>query len=159
MNQVPADDEELLAQLASALSQSDPVPERVLDGARAAFTWRTIDAELASLVFDSTQDLAGVRSAAIDTHERQLTFRTVDGEHEIEVLLIDDDRGRGRRLVGQIIPPAERTVRLTTQDVQSVVRTASLGRFTFDDVPAAPVRLEVLDDDDESELATEWMVL
>ena len=41
-------------------------------GARAAWTWRTIDEELAELVFDSAAELTGVRSE--DT-ARQLTFR------------------------------------------------------------------------------------
>ena len=47
-------------------------PSGCLTGARAAWTWRTIDEELAELVFDSAAELTGVRSE--DT-ARQLTFR------------------------------------------------------------------------------------
>ena len=36
-----------------ALRTAEPVPDRVIAGARAAWTWRTIDEELAELVFDS----------------------------------------------------------------------------------------------------------
>jgi len=43
----------------------------VIEGARAAWTWRTIDQELAELVFDSAGELTGVRSE--DT-ARQLTY-------------------------------------------------------------------------------------
>ncbi len=42
-------DDELLGMLRAALEASDPVPEAVLDAARASFTWRMIDAELAAL--------------------------------------------------------------------------------------------------------------
>ena len=36
-------DDDLLDVLGHALRVSDPVPGNVLDGARAAFAWRTID--------------------------------------------------------------------------------------------------------------------
>ena len=65
-------DDELLALVGRALRAAEPVPDRVLTGARAAWTWRTIDEELAELVFDSAAELTGVRSE--DT-ARQLTFR------------------------------------------------------------------------------------
>ena len=45
----------------SALREADPVPEHVLAAARGAWTWRTIDQELADLVFDSATELSGVR--------------------------------------------------------------------------------------------------
>ena len=61
--------------------------------ARAAWTWRTIDAELAALVHDSTlddQELVGVRGAAT---VRALSFAA--GEHMIEVEVSEDgDRRR-----------------------------------------------------------------
>ena len=65
-------DDDLLELVGRALRAADPVPDRVTDGARAAWTWRTIDQELAELVFDSAAELTGVRSE--DT-ARQLTFR------------------------------------------------------------------------------------
>ena len=37
------------------------MPRHVLAAARGAFTWRTIDQELADLVFDSATELTGVR--------------------------------------------------------------------------------------------------
>lgn len=156
-------DRELLSTLASALTRSDPVPDDVVSGARAAFTWRTIDQELAELVFDSSVDLAGVRSTTL---ERQLTFRTASGESEIELMMTGDD---GRRLVGQIIPPEQRQVRLVVDDgfdrggafEERVDREQSdaLGRFTFDAVPTRPLRIEILDDDGLILLATDWTVL
>ena len=91
-----------------ALRAAEPVPDHVVDGARAAWTWRTIDEELAELVFDSAVELTGVRSE--DT-ARQLTFRAPGVE--IEVMVVDD---AARRIVGQLIPPGECAVQLTIGD-------------------------------------------
>ena len=71
LSATPTDDE-LLELVGRALRTAEPVPDRVIAGARAAWTWRTIDEELAELVFDSAVELTGVRSE--DT-ARQLTFR------------------------------------------------------------------------------------
>ena len=92
-----ASDDDLLELVGRALRAADPVPDRVLEGARAAWTWRTIDQELAELVFDSAAELTGVRSE--DT-ARQLTFRAPG--MEIEVMIVDE---ASRRIVGQLIPP------------------------------------------------------
>jgi hypothetical protein len=144
-------DDQLLATLADALRRADPVPEHVLVGARGAFTWRTIDAELAELVFDSAVETTGVRSA--DT-ARQVTFQAADVE--IEVMVIDDGE---RRIVGQLVPPSQATVRLTSGD--SVAETASdeLGRFTFAGVRPGPVRMSVLDSSGTPLVQTEWVLL
>ena len=101
-------DDELQELLGRALRAAEPVPDKVIDGARAPWTWRTIDEELAELVFDSATELTGVRSE--DT-ARQLTFRAPGVE--IEVMVVDDG---ARRIVGQLIPPGEFTVQLTTED-------------------------------------------
>jgi hypothetical protein len=99
-------DDQLIASLGEAIRRADPVPEHVLAGARAAFTWRTIDAELAELVFDSATELSGVRS---ETMSRQVTFQAPGVE--IEVMVIDNGQ---RRIVGQLIPASEVTVQLTS---------------------------------------------
>src|SRR6188768_3931458 len=105
---MPVSDDELLALVGAALRAAEPVPERVLTGARAAWTWRTIDEELAELVFDSAAELTGVRSE--DT-ARQLTFRSPG--MEIEVMVVDE---ASRRIVGQLIPPGSFTVQLLAGD-------------------------------------------
>ena len=143
----------LLAQLGDALQAADPVPERVLAGARAAFTWRTIDAELAELVFDSASELMGVRGGAEDT-ARQVTFQAPGVE--IEVMVIEDG---SRRIVGQLVPPQEVTVQLVRSDTVTDVRTDRLGLFTFTDVSPGPVRLSVLGSGGEHLVQTEWLLL
>jgi hypothetical protein len=149
---------ELLGRLGDALLADDPVPERVLAGARAAFTWRTIDAELAELVFDSATELTGVRGPGEDT-ARQVTFQAPGVE--IEVMVIDNGI---RRIVGQLVPPTEATIRLVTVQLASgdAVRetsTDALGRFSFPDVRPGPVRLSVLGDRGEHLVHTEWLLL
>jgi hypothetical protein len=65
-------DDTLQELLGTALRNAEPVPEHVLDAARGAWTWRTIDQELAALVFDSATELTGVRDRG---EARQLTFQ------------------------------------------------------------------------------------
>ena len=143
-------DDQLQELLGRALRAAEPLPDKVVIGARAAWTWRTIDEELAELVFDSATELTGVRSE--DT-ARQLTFRAPGVE--IEVMVVDDG---ARRIVGQLIPPGERTVQLTTQDAVHDGQTDRLGRFTFDPVPPGPVRITVLGADGGHVASTEWTI-
>jgi len=145
-------DDDLLELVGRALRAADPVPDRVIEGARAAWTWRTIDQELAELVFDSAAELTGVRSE--DT-ARQLTFRAPG--MEIEVMIVDE---ASRRIVGQLVPPGSFTVQLLSSD--DVVRdetTDRLGRFSFDAVAPGPVRLAVIELDGTLVVSTEWTLL
>jgi len=146
-----ASDDELLALVGRALRAADPVPDHVIDGARAAWTWRTIDEELAELVFDSSNQLAGVRSE--DT-ARQLTFRSPGVE--IEVMVTDE---ASRRVIGQLIPPGEFTVRLLIGDAVIEEPTDRLGRFTFNGIAPGPVRLVVVDEHGHHLVITEWVLL
>ena len=144
-------DDDLLELVARALRAADPVPDRVLDGARAAWTWRTIDEELAELVFDSAAELTGVRSE--DT-ARQLTFRAPG--MEIEVMVTDEAT---RRIVGQLVPPGAFTITLLVGDAALAETTDRLGRFSFDAVAPGPVRLVVADPDGTAVVTTEWVLL
>jgi len=146
-----ASDDELLALVGRALRAADPVPDHVIDGARAAWTWRTIDEELAELVYDSSNQLAGVRSE--DT-ARQLTFRSPGVE--IEVMVTDE---ASRRVIGQLIPPGEFTVRLLIGDAVIEEPTDRLGRFTFNGIAPGPVRLVVVDEHGHHLVITEWVLL
>ncbi|MDQ3468266.1 MAG: hypothetical protein M3487_00595 [Actinomycetota bacterium] len=144
-----ATDDELVELLGAALRAAEPVPERVVHAARGAWTWRTIDEELAELVFDSALESSGVRSE--DT-ARQLTFRAPGVE--IEVMVVD---GGGRRIVGQLVPPQEATVQLTTDGGVDEQLADGLGRFTFDSQGPGPVRLTVRTAG--GDVSTEWVIL
>src|SRR3954447_12070309 len=73
---VTMDDDATLEELRALLTRMDPVPDRLDEAARAAFTWRTIDAELAELMADSADALdesaLALRSATVGP--RMLSF-------------------------------------------------------------------------------------
>jgi len=148
---MPVSDDELLELVGRALRAADPVPDQVLHGARAAWTWRTIDEELAELVFDSAAELTGVRS---EETARQLTFRAPG--MEIEVMVVDE---ASRRIVGQLVPPGAFTITLVAGDEEHEQATDRLGRFSFDAVRPGPVRLAVTGDDGTHIVTTEWVLL
>ena len=130
----PTSDDELLAGLARALHRTDPVPDDVIVGARAAYLARNLDQELAELVFDSASDREVVLTRGAPT--RSLSFAT--GELGIELELHNDPR----RIVGQLVPPQRVAVDLEFEGlVVDAVTTDDLGRFRFDDVPAGAVAI------------------
>ena len=81
--------EDLLAELRVAGLVVDPVPERVTFAAKASLAWRTIDAELAELTYDSVLDddrLSLVRGA---TAARMLTFSAGELTVDVERVPLD----------------------------------------------------------------------
>jgi hypothetical protein len=150
-------DEQLLDLIREATSTQDAVPDQVVEAAREAWTWRTVDAELAALLHDSTVDdgaLAGVRGAGT---VRALSFGA--GDHMIEVEIGED--GDRRRLVGQVMPaPAlgERTIVVDRIDGPSLeLELDELGRFGADRLPPGLVRLRTMGVD--GRVVTEWVAI
>jgi len=132
-----AADEALFAELKDMIERLDPLPPKLEVAARAAFSWRTIDAELAALTHDTLLDddrLAVVRSG--DT-PRLLTF---DGEGlsaEVEATEV----GRRRRLAGQLVPPQPCEVEVAHSGGELRVEVDEMGCFLVDDLLPGPVRL------------------
>lgn len=121
------DDDVLLDELATLLGpQLEPPPE-VLHAARGAFTWRTVDAEIAALTYDSLldDDPATVRATA---PPRILTFEIAALTIEVEV----DASRAGRRLLGQLVPAQEAGLELLDVDGQvlSTGDADAMGRFS-----------------------------
>jgi hypothetical protein len=148
MKDVSRDQLEVL--LAEALEEVDPVPDFVVAAAKDAFIWRTIDAELAELVFDSSDGLVGVRSQET---ARQVTFRAPGVE--IEMMMLAEG---GRRLVGQLVPPQQATVELRHGTALRETATDAVGRFSFPDVPTGPISLTIVTPDG-GRVTTEWLSL
>jgi hypothetical protein len=147
-------DETLFDELRGLLARADPVPERLEEAARAAFTWRTIDAELAELMQDSAELDAGalaLRSTAAGP--RLLSFESPRVAIEAEVTVTGP---RERRLVGQIVPPVPATVTVEQGGVRLSVQADDLGRFAFDRLGAGPARLRAALPDGGMEVATPW---
>ncbi len=144
------DDDALEELLAVALRHGDPVPRHVVAAARGAWTWRTIDQELADLVFDSATELTGVRDRE---GARQLTFQAPG--LEIEVMVADPAT---RRLVGQLVPAQATTVRLEGTESALEQESDRFGRFTFDGAPSGPLRFSVTTTDGAT-VMTDWVLL
>jgi hypothetical protein len=149
-------DLELLAALRAAATALDPVPDLVVEAAKAAWTWRTIDAELAELTYDSwseDMELAGVRGAVAAPTSRLLSFEARDVAVELEVV-VEGDR---RRLVGQIVPPVPGVVEVHHRRGVELVEADTVGRFAVASVAPGLFRLTVRPAGDPRQVATAWI--
>lgn len=144
------DDRRLAEDLAAALRTADEVPERLLAAGRAAFAWHTIDADLATLVFDSAGMAdTGVRSepAAL----RSLAFDASQVSLEIEV--------HPRELIGQVAPPQPGSIDLRERDGSvREIAVDGLGWFQISPRPTGAFQLHLRTDSGLSVL-TEWTTL
>lgn len=148
----PSDDE-LIDLLHNALAELDHVPRHVVEAARAAFEWRTVDAELAALLYDSsTNQPAGVRA---ETASRQLSF-AADGV-EIEILVRDSELEP--RLDIQIVPPAIMTIQIRDGQTATTTTTDELGRCTVPVPRSARIQLLIDGHDGRQPIATPWLSL
>jgi hypothetical protein len=150
-------EEAIFDELRGLISRADPVPERLNEAARGAFTWRTIDAELAELMQDSAELDAGalaLRSAA--TGPRLLSFESPRVAIEAEVTVTGE---RERRLTGQIVPPLAAVVTVEQGGVRLAAQADELGRFVFERLGAGPARLRAALPDGGMEVATPWTSL
>lgn len=143
--------EVLLAMLRKGLEETDSVPSDVAAFARAAFTWRDIDAELAALDFDSAEEgvPSGVRTS---TTVRMMSFQA--GQWIIDV---EYDEVAGR-LIGATSPPARYSVDLHTSGATFTTESDDLGRFTADGVAPGPLGM-VLRFTRGQVIKTQWVVL
>lgn len=147
-SQEPLCDDEMF-DLARSVMAEAAVPEAVLAAARAAFELRTLDAELAALIYDSRTDerlLAGTRAAS--DAPRVLVFRT--GEATLEVEFTDG------RALGQIDPAIGGTVSLESpQGRLGQAEVDDSGCFSITGDFAGMVRV-CLHAGTEPTLVTEW---
>ena len=152
--------EDLLDALKDALRLTDGVPDEVVAAAKGSFTWRTIDAELAALSYDSllTGELAGTRGQ-VDT--RTLSFEF--GPLTVEIEVDDAPSGPGCRLVGQVAPRVPESVEVHHVEMSGakVIQPDGFGRFTFEGVERGPVRLLLRFSPAEGPamLLTEWVTI
>ena len=141
------DDDTLLAELKEATRRAGEPTSTMAAAAEAAWSWRTVDAELASLTYDSVVDEAAlVRDAG--TTSRQLVF---EGEG-LAVELEHTPDG----LVGQLVPPAAGTVTLLGPAGElAAVEADDLGLFRIDGARRGPVRLRCVAG--SHDILTDWV--
>ncbi len=130
------DDDELEQELKSAEELLDPIPPRLLVDATDLFGWRTIDAELAELVFDSA-DTHAAALARGSGHPRLLTFRASDLSIELELT----GRRPERRIAGRLVPARSAEVEIRQGALQRTVTTDEFGRFSITSPGSGPVSI------------------
>jgi len=145
------DDEQLLADLGAAIRARRAVPDRLVEIGKAAFAWRTVEAELAGLIYDSAASRAAPTGARAEpaTSRRALTFVTAELTIELEV--------GPDSLSGQLVPPQPGTVDLRDRDgvTAGTARADEVGWFVFRPRPSGLCRLQVRTADGH-EVRTEW---
>lgn len=150
------DDEDLLALLRDAALVADAVPVHVQEFARAAFSFRDLDAQLAQIVRDSSDPAlagGGVQMRGPGA-PRSLTFEVDDVVVDVEVIETD----AGRRIVGLAMGAGEGHLAVEYAD-GATIRTPidHLGRFATDARPGQ-ARLR-LDDGLGRPVVTPWTAL
>ena len=142
-------DDKLISLLRRGFHGSDPTPADVTEFAKAALSWRNVDAELAQLTFDSVDDTTAVRGVAV---ARMLAFESGD-------LMIDleHDPASGY-LRGQLEPAGQMAIELHVLDTVLVTESDELGRFAFDGIHSGPFALVIRFEGDEA-VKTEWIIL
>jgi len=118
------DDTELEEQLRELGARLDPVPPRLLSVAADSYIWRTIDSDLAELVFDSALD-EHVTATRGGEYARLLTFEAGGLSVDVQVT----GSGQDRRIVGQLTPPQRLAVAVRQGQNLTGMDADELGRF------------------------------
>jgi hypothetical protein len=125
-------DDDLLASLREALAAREAVPPEFVAAAKNAYTWHSIDAELARLAYDSSREpAAGLRSESASI--RALSFVSARLSIEVEIT--------GDTLLGQLIPAQPGTVEIHALGATVTVPVDEAGCFTVEPKPGSPFRL------------------
>jgi hypothetical protein len=141
------DDDRLLAELGTAVRRGDEVPESFLRVGQGAIAWRTVDAELAALEFDSAAAAGSGLRAGEPGGPRELSFTGPNLGIELE---IHPDSIRG-----QLIPAQSGMIVLRLDDESSRTVAADDVGWFVSPAPAGRFRLQVRTAD--AMLITDWI--
>ena len=132
---------------------TDPMHETGSDG----FIWRSIDADVAELAYDSVADrsLAGVVRGSEGT--RLLTFEAPSLTVEVQVTAL----GSRRHMIGQLVPNRRARVMVRHQDGIATVDADGFGRFRVEDLPSGPgsLRCHLGGEQAGAPVVTDWVTL
>lgn len=145
------DDDVLLDDLAEALAEVEPMARSLARRAHAAFSWRTLDAELllAALSFDSSLQAEDALRTTIRP-SRLLVFSAAPLSVEIEVL--------PEQIVGQVVPPGIADIVVETEAGDTAqLRSDERGLFLVAPLPGGPMRLRC--ETPTARLVTDWVQL
>ncbi|MGP8001934.1 MAG: hypothetical protein ACLPKI_32135, partial [Streptosporangiaceae bacterium] len=142
------------AALRESMRARQAVPDEFVEMGKSAYTWHTIDAELAQLTYDSSreQDLDAAASLRSETASiRALTFTSAHLSLELEVT--------ESSLLGQIVPPRAGTIETQTRaGATTTTPVDEIGCFAVDPIPASPFRLRYRTEGG-TDVLTGWVTL
>lgn len=146
--------EALLARMRILAATADPAPSLSYDLARAAFSMRTLDTELAELAWDSAQDAAELTGVRGGSDTRMLSFETPSVAIELQV----DAHGSHRTLIGQVVGIATTGLHVETDCRTTRADVDDLGCFRIVGLAPGPTRLR-LTARDGTTITTSWVTL
>lgn len=146
----PSTDDALLAALRRVVMAADPVPGAWYEAAGASFAWVSIDAEHATLAYDSTS--TGPPGAVpVGPVVRELRFACGPVSVELEV----DASGDALRVLGRVRPARSVEVLALWPEGKLEVMSDDAGTFRFDELPRRPLCVVV---GGERPVKTGWIV-
>ncbi|MGH9279625.1 MAG: hypothetical protein ACRD12_16180 [Acidimicrobiales bacterium] len=151
---VDADDVALLEELREAGRLDVPSAESIA-AAKSSFVWRTLDAELAELVYDSVLEESALAVVRSSQPPQLLTFEAPALTIEIEAAT----SGTRRRLVGQLVPPQPGRIEVRHSGGTVTVDADEMGRFTADDLTPGPVSLRYYSAGTSVGVTTDWVLV
>jgi hypothetical protein len=129
------DDDQLLEVLRDALSVVREMPRRFVEVGKAAYVWRTIDAELAALTYDSAWDTGALAPTRAESATLR-ALRYASDRLTIELEPTPDE------VLGRVSPPEAGTVSVRADTVElGSAPIDHLGSFVVRPVPSGPFRL------------------
>jgi hypothetical protein len=151
------EDTELEEQLRQAAARFEPVPPELIRTAVGAYTWRTIDADLAELVFDSVVDHDDAALVRGPHPGRLLSFRSGGLTIDIEIAGVGPDRS----LIGQLVPPQPAAVEIRQGTDARTVEADELGRFSAGPLRPGPtcLRCSVDAEGGRHAVVTDWVTI
>jgi len=148
-----SDDEQLLAALDDVLWTGSAVPRDFVEAGKAIYTWRSIDAELAALIYDSAA--VGEPQPALTRAKpaplRAMTFTSAALTIELEVMQ--------DALLGQVVPPQSGEVGVVDEHGEHTAEEIDeVGCFAIRPIPSSPFRLHCRTADGSS-VVTSWIAV
>ena len=143
-----------LRALGEALQAVDGPPPQAVSQAKLVFTWRTVDAELAELTFDSLVHgaPAGVRGGG---SARTVTFETPAVVIDAEIAAVGDRFD----LIGSLSPVADAELSIERPGgAEAAVAVDDLGRFHLTGLERGTVRF-VVRAGETARVVTDWFAL
>jgi chloramphenicol 3-O-phosphotransferase len=148
-------DEELLAELAEALRAEQEVPAALIHSGKAVWTWRTVDAELAALTYDSAVETSHAELVMIRSEAAALRSLTYASTH----LTIDLEVTRDA-LLGQMQPAEVVSAEVVSRDGAVLpVEVDEVGWFTVRPAPRSPFRISCTTHAGSVKVVTAWIEL